>query len=367
MNIPILNLKRQYLSIKEEIDTMIDNVLAEQNFILGREVKELETAIASYIRGKYAIAVASGTDALLLALKAAGVGNGDEVITTPFTFVATADTILLAGATPVFVDIDHSTFNIDPELIKKAITKKTKAIIPVHLYGLSCDMDSIMKIAREDSLIVIEDVAQAFGGRWGEKRLGSIGLAGCFSFFPSKNLGCFGDGGMVVTSDLRVAEKVEMLRKHGGRDKYNVDMLGHNSRLDTLQAAILLAKFRHIDKWNKGRRIVAELYNKELCGINGLELPAVNLQAYHVYHQYTIRTKRRDELQRHLKDKGIGSMVYYPVPLHMQKVFNGVTNIVSSLKNSENAANEVLSLPIEPLQTLDETMHVVKMIKEFLR
>lgn len=377
MKVPILNLKRLHESIKPDIDRAIENVFEGQNFILGKQVKELETNIARYIGIKHAIGVASGTDALLLALKALAYkiygkenfNNGDEIITTPFTFVATADTILLAGAKPVFVDIDQSNYNIDPAKIRKYLStnaSKVIAVIPVHLYGQACKMDEIMKIAEEYDLHIIEDVAQAFGGKWKDKKLGSIGISGCLSFFPSKNLGCFGDGGMVVTNDDKIAETVDILRKHGGKDKYNVNLLGHNSRLDTIQASILLAKLMHIDRWNDGRRKVAEIYNKELPKIEGIRIPASLQENYHVYHQYTIMVQKRNEFQVFLKEKGVGSMVYYPVPLHKQALFEGKAIMAGDLNNTEYVASSVLSLPIDPLQSEEETNYVLECIMELI-
>lgn len=380
MKVSILNLKRLHESIKPDIDKAIADVFNMQNFILGSQVSELETKVADYIGTKHAVGVASGTDALVIALKAAAYkmygresyNEGDEIITTPFTFVATGDSILLAGAKPVFVGIDPGTCNINTEEVKKYISEsgsRVVGILPVHIYGQSCDMHEIMEIAKENNLCVIEDVAQAFGGEWEDKKLGSIGGAGCMSFFPSKNLGCFGDGGMVVTNDDVIAGTAGMLRKHGGKDKYNVDLLGHNSRLDTLQASILLAKIKYIDLWNNGRRNVAAVYNKELSGIDGLVIPADGListhRNLHVYHQYTCRTDRRDALQAFLKERGVVSMVYYPVSLHKQKLFMDKSVIAGDLQTSEQAVKQVLSLPIDPLQNEEETMYVVEQIKEF--
>lgn len=365
MQVSILNLKRQYESIQDEIAEAMGSVLKAQNFILGAQVKELETNIAAYTGTKYAIGVGSGTDALLLAMKAAGIGPGDEVITTPFTFVATADTILLTGATPVFVDIDPKTFNMDTRLVREAVTEKTRAIVPVHLYGQSVDMDKIEDIAKENTLAVIEDVAQAIGGKWQGRGLGSIGTAGCLSFFPSKNLGCFGDGGMIVTNDDKLAEVAGMLRKHGGKDKYNVDILGHNSRLDTLQAAVLIVKLKYLDEWNAGRQRLAGTYNEAFNGIEGLTTPVTDDRAEHIYHQYTLRTTKRDELQAHLKAEGVGSMVYYPVALHKQKLFKTTARVHGSLAETERATAEVLSLPIDPLQSEDETAYVIDKVKGF--
>jgi len=375
MKIPMLNLKRLHDTIKPEINDAIENVYNEQNFILGKQVKELESNIAGYIGSRHAIGVASGTDALMLALKALAkkiygkesFNDGDEIITTPFTFVATGDTIMLSGARPVFVDIDQSSYNLDPAKIRKYLSSNASnvvAIIPVHLYGQACGMDEIMKIAEEYNLYVIEDVAQALGGKWRDEKLGNIGIAGCLSFFPSKNLGCFGDGGMVVTNDDNIAETVDILRKHGGKDKYNVKLLGHNSRLDTLQASILLAKLKHLDRWNEGRRKAAEIYDRELSGVEGIQIPSSHPDCYHAYHQYTIMVKERDAFQANLKGKGVDTMVYYPFSLHKQVLFKGKAIMADDLKNAEYAASNVLSLPIDPLQSEEETNYVVACIKE---
>ena len=375
MKVPLLSLKRLHDSIKLEINKAIENVYNDQNFIMGRQVKEFESNIAGYIGTRHAIGVASGTDALLLALKALALkiygkesfNDGDEIITTPITFVATGDTIMLSGARPVFVDIDQSSYNLDPAKIRKYLSSNASnvvAIIPVHLYGQACEMDEIMKIAKEYNLYVIEDVAQALGGKWRDEKLGKIGNAGCLSFFPSKNLGCFGDGGMVVTNDDNIAETVDILRKHGGKDKYNVKLLGHNSRLDTLQASILLAKLKHLDRWNEGRRKVAEIYDRELSGIEGIQIPSSHQECYHVYHQYTIMVKERDAFQANLKGKGVDTMVYYPFSLHKQALFKGKAIMADDLKNAEYVASNVLSLPIDPLQSEEETNFVVTCIKE---
>jgi dTDP-4-amino-4,6-dideoxygalactose transaminase len=378
--IQMLDLRREYEYMKEEIDSAIKKCLDHQKWILGPEVGELERKIAEYIGVKHCVGISSGTDALVLALRAMAIktkgkeyfDEDDEIITTPFTFTATGDAILRAGATPVFVDIKPDTYNIDPAKIRKYIStadsNKIVGIIPVHLYGQACDMDEIMEIAGEHNLFILEDVAQAFGGKWKGKRLGAIGTAGTFSFFPSKNLGGFGDGGMVSTDDDKIAELVRMLLKHGGRDKYNVDHIGYNARLDTLHAAILLAKLKYIDEFNELRRQIAEQYNKGLQGIKGLSLPLPQPERdiHHVYHQYTISTTKRDELQNHLKEKGVSTMIYYPFPLHKMKVFGeGRSKIADNLDNAEQRSECVLSLPIEPLQGEEEAMHVVKSVKEY--
>lgn len=378
--IPMLDLRCEYEYMKEEIDSAIKRCLDHQKWILGPEVGELERKIAEYIGVKHCVGISSGTDALVLALRALAIkikgkeyfDRDDEIITTPFTFTATGDAILRAGATPVFVDINPDTYNIDPAKIRKYISTSGPdnivGIIPVHLYGQACDMDEIMEIAREHNLFILEDVAQAFGGKWKGKRLGAIGTAGTFSFFPSKNLGGFGDGGMVSTDDDEIAELVRMLLKHGGRDKYNVDHIGYNARLDTLHAAILLAKLKYIDEFNERRRQIAEQYNKGLQGIKGLRLPFPQPvpNVHHVYHQYTIATTKRDELQNHLKEKGVSTMIYYPFPLHKMKVFGeGRSKIAGNPGDAEGVSGSVVSLPVEPLQTEEETKYVVSSIKGF--
>ena len=382
--IPMLDLKLEYEYMKDEIDAAIRKCLEHQSWILGPEVKELEEKIANYLGVKYCIGVSSGTDALVLSLRALAIklknkeffDKEDEIITTPFTFVATGDAILRSGATPVFVDIDPKTYNIDAEKIEEYIkensSKNIVGIIPVHLYGLSCNMDKIVDIAKKYNLFIVEDVAQAFGGMWREKKLGSIGTVGCFSFFPSKNLGGYGDGGMVATNDEELAELVRMLLKHGGKDKYNVDHIGYNARLDTLQAAILLVKLKYVDEFNEKRRRIAKIYDENLKDLPDIIRPLnpeESFPAYNVYHQYTIRVKnnKRDELQKYLGSKMIQTMVYYPVPLHMMKVFqNSRLKKHNELIHSETAAKEVLSLPIGPLQTEEETRISIDAIKEFL-
>ncbi|MEM3112418.1 MAG: DegT/DnrJ/EryC1/StrS family aminotransferase [Candidatus Anstonellales archaeon] len=376
--IPMLDLKEEYRYMLEEIDHAVLKNIADTKYILGPEVKLLEDKVREYLGVTHCIGCSSGTDALVLSLRALAIklkgkeyfDREDEIITTPFTFTATGDAILRAGATPVFVDIDINTYNINPSKIREYLAtsgKNVVGIIPVHLYGQSCQMDEIMDIAKEYNLFVVEDVAQAFGGKWRDKKLGSIGAAGCFSFFPSKNLGGFGDGGMVATNDNELAELIRMLIKHGGKDKYNVDHIGYNARLDTLQAAVLLAKFKYIDEFNERRRKIAEAYNRELANIDSLVLPIAYADSYHVYHQYTVRVKngKRDELQKYLKDKGISTMVYYPVPLHKMKVFEGRCKIAGTLKNAEEACQSVLSLPIEPLQVSRVVENIVEKIRDF--
>ena len=367
MQIPILNLKRHYQAIKTEIDAGLAEILESQRFIRGPQVKTLEDAIARYTGVQFAVAVNSGTDALLLALEALNLKKDDEVITTSFTFVATAETILRAGAKPVFIDIDPATFNLDPAKIKPALSPKTRGILPVHLFGLAADLSAISAVARDNGLWVLEDCAQAFGADYRNKKVGSFGLAGALSFFPSKNLGGFGDGGMIVTSDQKVAETARILSEHGGKDKYNVTMLGHNSRLDTIQAAVLLAKLKHLDEWNEKRRRNAGRYRTGLNNTGDLILPAEPLDCRHTYNQFTVRSKRRGELQNFLKEKEIGTMVYYPYPLHRQTLFQQTARVSRDLTETEKAAAEVLSLPIDPLMTEEEQNYVISTIKEFYR
>ena len=345
--IPILDLTSEVAELWDDLMAAIGRVLRSGQFILGPEVEAFEREVAAYLGVRHAIGVNSGTDALVIALRALGVGPGDEVITTPFTFFATAEAISMVGATPVFVDIDPSTFNINPELIEPALSSRTRAILPVHLYGQAADMDPILEIARKHGLKVLEDVAQAFGGEYKGRKLGTLGDAGAFSFFPSKNLGAYGDGGLIATNDDQVAELARMLRAHGARKKYYNEMPGYNSRLDALQAAILRVKLPHVDAWNEARRWVARTYNELLKDVPGVVIPCEAPYAKHVYHQYTVRIPegRRDEVQRRLAEMGIGTMVYYPVPLHRLPVYGYPEG---TFPEAERAAREVLSLPMWP-------------------
>ncbi|MGB9859043.1 MAG: DegT/DnrJ/EryC1/StrS family aminotransferase [Moorellaceae bacterium] len=348
IKIPLLDLTPEIEALWEELLNAIQGVLKSGQFILGPNVKAFEQEVAQYLGVKHAIGVNSGTDALVIALRALGIGPGDEVITTPFTFFATAEAISQVGATPIFVDIDPKTFNINPELIEPAITPRTKAILPVHLYGQAADMDPIMELAEKYNLKVIEDTAQAFGGEYKGRKLGTIGYAGCFSFFPSKNLGAFGDGGLIVTNDDEIAEVARMLRVHGAKKKkYYNEMIGYNSRLDEIQAAILRVKLPHIDEWNEARRQAAKRYNELLKDVPGIVTPYEAPYAKHVYHQYTIRVTvgKRDKVKQFLADQGIGTMVYYPVPVHKLPVY--AQNVVT-LPEAEKAAVAVLSLPLWP-------------------
>ncbi len=345
--IPMVDLKKQYHDLKNEIDAAVADVLENAQFILGPNVGKLEEEVASYHGLSYAVSVANGTDALLLALRACDIKEGDEVITTPFTFIATAEVVALLNAVPVFVDICPDTFNLDCSQIKAKITSKTKAIIPVHLFGLPADMDPIMDIARDNNLKVIEDCAQAFGARYKGRKVGSIGDIGCFSFFPSKNLAGYGDGGMVITKDEKIADRIRMLRNHGSSKRYYHHLIGYNSRLDEIQAAIIRIKLKKIDEFNEARRRNAAAY---CSAINKKEiiLPSTAVGCEHVYHQFTIRTKYRDKLSAALGQNNISSAIYYPVPLHLQEAFLSRYNLKDSLPQAEACADEVLSLPMFP-------------------
>ena len=365
MAIPLVDLKAQYETIKDEVNEAIREVLESQSFILGPKVAELEERIADYCDVKYGVGVASGSDALLLSLMAIGVGCGDEVITAPFTFFATAGSISLLGAKPIFVDIDPKTYNINPELIEEKITAKTRAIIPVHLYGQCADMDPILEIAGKHGAYVIEDAAQAIGAKYRDREAGSMGNLGCLSFFPTKNLGGYGDGGMILTDDEELAEKLKILRAHGSKPKYYHSVVGCNSRLDALQATILLAKLKHLDKWNEGRRQNAEIYDFLLADMDVIT-PHVEGFNHHIYHQYVIRVEDRDELKAFLKEEGIGTEIYYPVPLHLQECYSELGYKQGEMPVSEEAAKHVLALPIFPELTQEQQEQIVKLIGEFL-
>lgn len=373
MPVPMLDLKAEYFYMKGDIDAAIASCLDHQHWILGVEVNALEEKIAAYLNVKSCIGCSSGTEALVLALRALAIKfTGKEyferkhlVVTTPFTFTATGDAILRSGASPIFVDIDPKTYNLDIFQLKACVENipNIVGIVPVHLYGRPCEMDEIMALAASKELFVVEDVAQAFGASYKGKKLGAIGDLGCFSFFPSKNLGGFGDGGMVSTSDAQLKDLVRMLTKHGGRDKYNVDHIGYNARLDTFQAAVLIAKLKYIDEFNARRRSIALLYNEGLKNVAGIITPEII--DGHVVHQYTIRTPQRDQMQCGLKALGIHSMAYYPYPLHTMKVFrDNNAQIFGSLANTESAALQVISLPIEPLMNKAAVEEVVGAIRK---
>ncbi len=394
MNISLIDLKRQYQTIKEEADKKVLEILSSAQYIMGENVKEFEKEISEYLGVKHSISVGNGTDALIIALKALGIGEGDEVITTPYTFFATAESISIVGATPVFVDVDIDTYNIDPEKIEEKITDKTKAIMPVHIFGQPCDMDSINKIAKKDNLKVIEDACQAIGAEYKEKMIGGISDIACFSFFPTKNLGCAGDGGMIVTNDDNLATICRALRTHGsgtdGHKAYNIIhnieedttedkgtdntvynplkyynyLIGQNSRLDELQAAILRIKLRELDKWNDARRENARFYNEKLKDTKFIT-PFEDENSKHVYHLYILQSENRIELVNYLKDKGIATGVYYPVPLHLQKAYKDLGYKEGDLPNAEYLSHRTFAIPIFPELTDEEKEYIVEKLKKF--
>ena len=373
MQVPLLDLKAQYATIKDEIKAAIDEVLESQYFILGPKVQQFEEEIAKYCNVQHAVGVASGSDALLLALMAIDVGYGDEVITTPYTFFATAGSISRLGAKPVFVDIDPKTYNINPELIEGKITDKAKAIIPVHLYGQCAEMDPILEIGKKYNLCIIEDAAQAISAEYKGRKAGSMGDMGCLSFFPSKNLGGYGDGGMVITNNAELAEKIRVLRAHGAKPKYYHSLIGLNSRLDALQAAVLSVKLKYLDGWSKARHQNAENYN-HLFSDTGVVTPYVEphnypegaKRSFHIYNQYIIRVSKRDELQAFLKERNIGTAIYYPVSLHLQECYADLGYREGDFPESEKAAQETLALPIYSELTKEQQTAVVDAIKEFM-
>lgn len=367
---PFLDLKAQFNPLRDKIAAAITRVLESQVFILGPEVENFETGVAQFIGAKYAVGCASGSDALLLAMMALGIGPGDEVITVPFTFVATAGAIARLHAKPVFIDIDPHTYNLDPAKLQAAITPRTKAIIPVHLFGLAADMDSIMTVANANGIPVIEDAAQAIGARFRGKNVGTFGAFGCFSFFPSKNLGAAGDGGLICTNDPALQKKLRLMRAHGSRTKYDYEVIGINSRLDALQAAILRVKLPYLSSWTDGRRRNAERYRTLFAeyGVSReLTLPGEPPDRLHIYNQFTVRTTRRDALKQYLADAGIPSEIYYPYPLHTQPAFTYLGYTTGDLPQSEAASQQVLSLPIFPELTEAQQRAVVNAIAAFYR
>lgn len=394
MNIPLINLKKQYETIKEESDKKVLEILSSAQYIMGENVKEFEKEISEYLGVKHSISVGNGTDALVIALKALGIGEGDEVITTPYTFFATAESISLVGATPIFVDVDLNTYNIDPAKIEEKITDKTKAIMPVHIFGQPCDMDPINEIAKKHNLKVIEDACQAIGSEYRGQMLGNVSDIACFSFFPTKNLGCAGDGGMIVTNDDNLATICRALRTHGsgadGHKAYNIIhnideeatedkgtdntvynplkyynyLIGQNSRLDELQAAILRIKLRELDKWNNKRRENAKFYNEELKDTE-LVTPFEDENGKHVYHLYILQSEKRTELVNYLKENGIATGVYYPVPLHLQKAYKDLGYKERDLPNAEYLSNRTFAIPMFAELTDGEKEYIVEKLKEF--
>jgi len=375
MQVPLLDLKAQYARIREEIKSAVDEVLESQVFILGPKVESLEKNVAAYCGAKHAVGVSSGTDGLLVALMALGVTSGDEVITTPFTFFATAGAIARLSAIPVFVDIDPVTYNIEPTGLERAISVRTKAIIPVHLFGQCAEMDAIMALSRKHGIPLVEDAAQSIGAEYKGRKAGTLGTIGVFSFFPSKNLGGFGDGGMVVTDDPALDERIRLLRHHGSSRTYHHSVVGGNFRLDALQAAVLGVKLRYLDGWSAARRENARFYDRrfEECGLTErgrLVCPAAVYRTggdpnYHIYNQYTLRAGDRDRLRAFLKDAGVGSAVYYPVPLHLQECFATLGYRSGDFPEAERAAERVLSIPVYPELSMKQKEYVVQRIAEF--
>ncbi|MBI5667686.1 MAG: DegT/DnrJ/EryC1/StrS family aminotransferase [Chloroflexi bacterium] len=363
--IPVLDLSPEIESLWDELNAAFQSVLRSGQFIMGPAVRDFEAKIASYLGVKHAVGMNSGTDALVIGLRALGVQPGDEVITTPFSFFATAEAVSIIGATPVFVDIELDTFNLDVSQVAAAITPRTKAILPVHLYGHAADLDPLLALARQHGLRILEDVAQAFSGEYKGRKLGTIGDAAAFSFFPSKNLGAYGDAGLFATNDDGAASMARMLRVHGSLRKYHNEVVGYNSRLDTLQAAILNVKLPHVDEWSAGRRMAAARYNELLRDLPGIVTPCEKPYAHHVYHQYTVRVLdgRRDAVQAALDAAGVSTMIYYPVPIHRLPIYAGQGY---HLPQAERAAAEALSLPIWPQITADVQQRVADALRAAL-
>ncbi|WP_160683655.1 DegT/DnrJ/EryC1/StrS family aminotransferase [Clostridium sp. C2-6-12] len=393
MNIPLIDLKAQYKSISEDLDRVTKEVLSSASYIMGSNVTGFEKEFAEYIGVKHAISVGNGTDALVIALKSLGIGHGDEVITTPFTFFATAETISAVGAIPVFVDVEKDTFNIDPVKIEEKITSKTKAIVPVHIFGQSAKMDEINEIAKKHNLKVIEDACQAIGGKYKNRKIGTLGDVACFSFFPTKNLGCAGDGGMIVTDDDNVATIARALRTHGsgenGQKAYNLlnniteevatvqnaddtvynplkyynYLIGYNTRLDAIQAAILRVKLPHIDSWNAKRREISKIYDEKLKDTD-LVTPFISEENEPVYHMYIIQSENREAMLNKLKEKGVATGVYYPVPLHLQKVYKNLGYKEGDMPVAEYLSHRTFAIPVYPELTEEEVNYIVESIKE---
>ena len=365
MHVPFLNLKLQYETIKDEIHDAINEVIAKSAFAGGPFVAQFEKEFAEFCKCQYAIGVGSGTEALWMPLLAFGIGRGDEVITVPNTFIATTEAISFCGATPVFVDIDEKTYNMNPDLIEAAITPKTRAIIPVHIFGQTADMDPIMKIAGKHNLFVIEDACQSHGSKYKEKRAGSIGDAAAFSFYPGKNLGAFGEGGAITTNNLELATKMRMFRDHGQTQKYYHGIIGWNARMDGIQGAVLSVKLKHLESWNEARRKNAHLYNELLSNVDGVITPVEADYAKHVYHIYAIRVQNRDILIKKLTEKNIACGIHYPVPIHLQKAYNFLGHGKGSFSIAEKCAEEFVSLPMFPELTMEQIEYIVNQIKAF--
>ncbi|HJU55184.1 MAG TPA: DegT/DnrJ/EryC1/StrS family aminotransferase [Pyrinomonadaceae bacterium] len=362
--VPFVDLQAQYRSIKAEVDGAIARVVESASFILGREVEAFEAAFAEYVGARFCVGVSNGTAAIQLAMTACGVGAGDEVIVPANTFFASAEAVSTANATPVFVDADPVSYNIDPAKIEAAITERTRAILPVHLYGQAADLDPIFDIAERHNLIVIEDAAQAHGARYKGRRVGALGRAGCFSFYPGKNLGAYGEGGAVVTDDAEVARTLRLLRDHGSERKYHHEIIGYNFRLEGIQGAVLKVKLKHLDRWNALRREHASRYGELMSG-SRLVLPRVMPYAEHVYHLYVVQTEARDRLQKALTEAGVQTGIHYPVPIHLQPAYSFLAHKPGDFPEAEHQAARVLSLPMFPELTEKQIMHVAETVREF--
>lgn len=368
MPVPLIDFGRQYAYLRKDMEKAVLGVMERGHYIMGPEVGELERAIARLCDTKYAIAVASGTDALLIALRAVGVAPGDEVITTDFSFFATAGVVSRLGATPVFVDIEPDSYNLAPELIEAAITPRTKAIMPVHLFGQVADMDPIMALGRKHNIPVVEDAAQAIGSEYRGRKAGSIGEIGCFSFYPTKNLGAAGDAGIITTNDDKLNEACRMLRLHGQSGKYEHKIVGYNSRLDTLQAAVILVKMPYLEEWSRARQKHARVYDTAFSGVDGLRVPIVkDYTTFHIYNQYTLASPKRDTIVAGLNEAKIGNCVYYPIPFHKQACFSNLGYKPDDLPESSKAANQVFSIPIYPELTDTEQQEVIRTVIGLVR
>ncbi|OQY30173.1 MAG: hypothetical protein B6244_00995 [Candidatus Cloacimonetes bacterium 4572_55] len=365
MKLHQVDLVAEYFELKTEIDRAVHRVLKSGAFILGGEASKFEEAMSRYLGVKNSVGVGNGTDALQIAYMALDLNPGDEVITTPFTFIATVEPMVLLKLRPVFVDIDPLTFNLDPKKIEEKITERTRAIAPVHLYGQCADMDPLLEIARKHNLYVIEDAAQAIGATYKDKKAGTIGTLGTFSFYPTKNLGAYGDGGLIVADNQEIAKKLRILRVHGSYKKYEHSVIGVNSRLDSIQAAILSVKLKYLDRWNERRRAIAQIYNEHLSNVAGLKTPKEADLCYHIYHQFTIQHDSRDELQKFLTEQGVGCGIHYPKPLHLQKALAFLGHSEGEFPNAEKAAKNALSLPIYPQLSDQEAAAVSDLIRNF--
>jgi dTDP-4-amino-4,6-dideoxygalactose transaminase len=366
-NIPLVNVKVQFAQIQEEAEKQVLEILRSGAYILGQHNKGFEAELAQYTGAKYAIPVKSGTDALYIALRAAGIQAGDEVITTPFTFIATAEAIWYLGATPVFVDIDPETYNIDPKLIEKKITKKTKAILPVHLYGHSVDVEAINAIAKKHNLLVIGDACQSIGSEYKGTPIGGTFLAECYSFYPTKNLGGCGEGGAVTTNDEKLYDTMKILRAHGMREVYKHEMIGYNMRLDEIQCAILRLKLQKLAGWTKRRQEIAAQYTAAFKKIPGITTPVTANYSNHIYHQYTLQVNNRDKMLAYLKEQGVGSAVHYPIPLHLQQCFAYRNEGVGSYPVAEAISKKIFSIPVFPELTNDDVQYVIEKVTEGLK